>query len=518
VGKYGGKYQANTSHKFLRLPNKLIYVYNLHDSYWTAKLFFALRREMQDPALGQQWPYYVEWIQPLQKAARRMQARGLLLDKPAKSVYRKRVVQDLMGTDLSILQAADQAGFEYDSKFPNSDQQVARFLYANLGLKCHKWTPTGRPSVDQEALTRILRKLRKKDQPHVPTLHSLLHRSRLSKIIENYLDVSADPDGRVRPKVKLTGTKTFRYAYAEPALQQFPEETRHLFKAEPGKLLLAADFSQLEARILAILAGDEISLRVFKEGGDVHAQNARDLLGLSEAEWSGLGAGAKPRRNLAKTFLYGISYGGDPEQMKTKGFCPCPKCADKVPQTLELTRPRLKAAGDRWFQVHGAVRRWQAELIQEVSRRNYYESPFGLRRYVGQPWGAAFEREVKNIPMQMNGAILMNRCQVQLDRIDTPIIFQQHDSFLSEIPDTPGSLVDQHMADLKGIMEQPVPELAGESFPIDLELGENWGTASPENPHGLRKVTVDRPTERAVEACEQSEADRGAVPSVRTSL
>lgn len=467
---------GNTDNKFLQLPNRTVAVYNLWDSYNTAQLFFALRDELADP-LVDNWRYYSEWVQPLLRAVLNMTRRGLLLDRKAKREYQLELNRELAATDQLICQFADGVGFTYTDKFPNSDSQVAKLLYEHLGLRGGKRTEGGRGSADLEALTRLLRELRVRDEPCRELLYNLFHRSRLQTIKERYLKLDPHRDGRVRAIVKPTGTKTFRYAYAEPPLQQYPPECRHFFVSGAGYVYLSADYAQLEARILAILAGDSASLAAFAAGEDIHGRNACDLFGLPDTEWQGLQVDDRyePYRNFAKSYLYGISYGGSAETMKTKLYCPCPRCVDKVAPTVYLTRDRILEAELRWFAAHPAVRIFQRELCEFVRRNHYYQSPFGVRRYVSKPWGPELEREVKNIPEQLNAALLINRAQVRLDRMSAPIVLQNHDQLLFQVPESPGSGVDQWAADIRGVMEAPVPALDGYSFPVDLSIGSTWG-------------------------------------------
>jgi DNA polymerase-1 len=476
-----GKYSATLDHAFLKLPNTILGVYNAHDSYYTAKLAGPLIAEVQSNGAAH-WNYYQQWIEPLQYAVINMQRRGLLLDRVALRKYRHELRKELSETDELICKAAGDPDFN-----PNSDAQVRRLLFGRLDLKPAGKTDGGAPSVDLENLTRVLRDLRVKDEPHRELLLNLFHRSRLQTIYERYLKLEPGPDGRVRPHVKITGTKTWRFAYADPAAQQFPPEARHVFTAAPGHVFVQRDYSQVEARILAVLSGDETSLEVFRTGGDVHIRNACDLFRLSDDQWKGLGSGGKAYRNTAKSFLYGISYGGKGDTIKTKTFCPCPRCAAKVPPTLELTRPQMKVLAEQWFQKHPAVRRFQRELAEGVQRCHHYDSPFGMRRWFSKPWGSELDRELKNVPEQMNAALLMIQRQVELDRIEAPIVLQMHDSFLLEVPE---ARVDYWIDATRSIMEQPCPELGGWVYPTDVEVGRNWGAYdrdNPErNPDGLR--------------------------------
>lgn len=461
------KYAATTAHAFLKLRDPVRARYNCFDTRYTGQLAPVLIQAVKDRG---NWDYYTTVGEPLQYAVLDMQRRGLLLDRGRLSRYRKEIRDELQETDALVL-AADPTGdlTRPTGKSPNgigSPRRLGRFLFRTLGLRPPKRTDTGLDSTDQETLYRLLRDLRKKDEPHRGVLEALFHRSRLKTIYQRYLNLEPDSDERVRAKVKMYGTKTFRFAYAEPALQQFPPEIRHLLVTESGRRFLSADYAQLEARLLAIFSGDSTSLRVFAEDGDVHTSNAGDLFNLELAK-------VQPdHRNFSKTFLYGISYGGAAETMKTKLYCPCPKCRDHMPPTLQLGRDAIKQAEIRWFARHPAVRKFQSDLATEVRRRGYYQSPLRARRHIAQPWGRDLERELKNLPMQFGGALLMNRAQIQLHKLGAPIALQMHDSFLLEVPDSEVS----YWADTcRAVMEAPVPELDGVSFPVSVEAGPSWG-------------------------------------------
>lgn len=468
------KYATNTDHLFLRLPEHTLGVYNAWDSYQTARLVKPLFDELRTRG---NLDYVLQIMEPLQTAVINMQGRGLLLDRDALREYRTKVRNELDDADHIILQA-DPTG-ELRKPTPKSSngigspKRLGKFLFTTLGLKPGKKTDTGADSTDQESLYRILRGFRKKDEEHREVVNALFHRSRLKTILQRYLTLEPDPDGRVRPSVKMYGTKTMRFSYSDPALQQFPPEARHIFTASSGYTLLQADYSQLEARLLTYFSDDTPSKRVFEMGGDVHDQNAADLFGL------GVGEISKPSRNFAKSFLYGLSYGGSVDTMKLKLFCPCPKCAASVPPTLSLKRAEMKEAEIRWTRIHHRIGTFQEETAKFVRRNHYYQSPLGARRYIAKPWGHELDRELKNLPMQFGGALLMNQRQVQLDLLNCPIILQMHDSFLLEVPD---GMVEHWAWKVKTVMEAPIEGLNGVSIPADIETGKNWGNLAKWSP------------------------------------
>jgi DNA polymerase-1 len=405
------------------------------------------------------------------------------VDKAARGRLRKEISLELAATDGVIL-ARDESNElrKPTDRSPNSigsTKKLRKFLFEQLQLKPTKKTEKlGLSSTDQEALFQILKGLRKKDEHARPAVEALFHRSRLKTLLQRYMNFDIDPDGRVRAQVKMYGTKTMRFAYAEPPLQQFPKELWGMFVAAPGKIYLACDYAQLEAKLLAYLSADESSICVFRDGMDVHRQNGMDLFGYTPKQWDGQ-PDVNAARTFAKTFLYGLSYGGAAESMKLKLFCPCPRCADKVPPVLNIKRTEVAVAERRWFQKHPAVRVFQRETARFVRQHHYYLSPLfpGAKRYLSAPWSKDLDREIKNIPMQFGAALLMNNRQVRLhEELKAPIVLQRHDEFMLEIPASPGRLVDQWAADVCGIMEAPIEGLGNVSFNVDVEVGESWGS------------------------------------------
>ena len=489
-------YAANTKHKFLNIENTTMFTYNAWDCRATAELDIALRKEMESDRFNKQTEWYDTVVTPLQYAVMDMESRGIPVDLAKRKQFTQRIALELFSSTEKVRAYATATGFTFTDKFPNSDQQLRAFLFTHLGVLPAGRTNKGKGSdysVDLKNLVSVIKKLRKKDEPHREMLYALTHRSRIQTVYERYCTFPVRAS-RVYPTVKLTGTKTFRYAYKAPAVQQFPPETRVFLGAAGrsfGPLLLGVDYSQLEARILAIHSKDEVSITCFRTGQDVHAQNARDLFGISESAWTAMGkAKSEPIRSHAKGFLYRISYGGEGNTEAGKEYCPCPKCTELVPPTLGLSKADELAAEARWFKAHAPVRSFQEELVSSVARDGYYENAFGVRRYVATPaWDSAGRREILNIPMQFTAACIVNAAQVRLFKHGAPIFLQWHDAFYFELSERHGgAVVDQTIADYKGLMEEPVSEMDNWVFPCDAEIGYNLGKKSKENPGGLEKV------------------------------
>lgn len=461
-----GPIDITTNHRFLSFEDSRLWTYNSWDIAATRLVRMGQRKELAELRMTK---WHDDSITGLLPAVLDMQRRGLRVDQGKRTAYRKQLRAELSEVEALIV-AADPSGAlaKPTAKYHNginARERVAKVLYDDMGLKSPRLTESGKRSVDQDALLRVLRDLRVKDRHAKPLLENLLHRSRLNTIDTRYLGFRCDIDGRLRARVKMAGTETFRYAYADPALQQFPEEARSFFVPDPGNVFVAADCSQLEARILAVLAPDQPMLEVFASGGDVHALNAEALVGADA-----LARNRKAARNLAKTFLYGLMYGGSAETMNMKIFCPCPRCADKVPPTLDLSPADRKQAEVRWFAAHPNVPRWREKLVAEVAKTACWRSALGAVRWFCGPVRSCI-REIYNTPIQTTAAEIIRRHQKTLYELGAPICLQMHDNLMLEVPRDEARGWAHRM---KEVMEQPIEELGGAVFPVDLSIGDSW--------------------------------------------
>lgn len=466
---------VHSGHKWLNQPR--LERYNSIDAVSTAMLVAPLLEEARHHGMDAFWN---EEVWPLVPSVLAMQRRGLLVDGAAKVALRRKVRAELSVVDEAIL-AADASGLlrKPTGKYRhglNANDRVANFLYNQLGLKCHKRTEKGKkPSVDQEALVKCWRGLRKKDEHARPVLEDLFHRTKLQTVDEKYLEFYIHEDGRCRPTIKLIGTKTLRLAYDDPPLQQVTNEVRALFPPSPGKVFVGADYSQLEARIAAHRAKVRRDLEIIESGEDMHKLTAQEVFGISPTEWGDLGdEQAKGMRNYAKSFRYRILYGGDPDQVGAlggKNFCPCPRCRDKVPPMVNLTPGTIIRAGQRFLANRPEVETWRAAQLQEV-RDHRYLNVMGRRRYF---WGPpdSVKREVFNFPIQFIAAWRINRAMRELhERWAAPIVLQLHDRLVVEVPVEEVQVWGDR---LKVVMESPVEEMGGVQFPVDLVVEAPWG-------------------------------------------
>jgi DNA polymerase I-like protein with 3'-5' exonuclease and polymerase domains len=495
--------KVSIAHAMLQQPDETLRSYNLWDCVATARIAKAMIQEMRD---NRQYEFWHRSFWPLVEPVLAMQRRGLGLDVKAMRDLEHRLKLELLEIDTAIISndpatgwlrakeaAQKEEGFDekdwvcpYDlkkavgapcGKSPNglnSSDRVGVFLFDTLGLKTGGSTATGRRSVNQEALMRVLGGLRKKDEHARPVIYDLFHRSRLKTILQRYLHMVPDADGRLRPNVKMAGTETGRFAYSKPALQQAPPEIREIFVPASGCVFVSADYKQLEARISAYLTEDHRDIAVFEDPEqDIHTATALELFGDSIDPTNK--SQFKAARNYAKTFRYRLMYGGNPDTLKSKTYCPCPRCEEHLPPTMNLPKLKIKESQERWLSNHSRIQSWRGEVSKAVGYDRSYTNPFGRKRFYFGP-ASAVRRECWNWPIQSTAADLINRAMVNGHRrYQLPFVLQMHDELMMEVPE--GDL-NASIAQLREVMEEPVPELGGVSFPVDVDVEVRWGVGA----------------------------------------
>lgn len=574
---------VTTDHAWLNHPHASILNYNRRDVVATIRAKKALDRVLDT---NKQSKFYREVIWPMVAPTMRMQARGLPYDVAAKAKFRRKLRAELAETDAELrrhyartYQSPDAVNafiwqvcawslpeLELEGWFgtkpkpfarrkepftkselaklmkhtasgfnPNSKDQLRSWLFSPDGLGLRKpaqkqyLTDGGKVSVDQQALNHLLqRRPRSKAEADAtkaatPIIHLLMHRARLQKIDQDYLDpevryadaqlsrvpgqgtpgpqrqsgpvllhevqgglhtpsISAvAPTGRVYPRIKILGAESGRYAYAEPAIHSWPDEIRHLVAAHPGRKIVGADYSAVEARVFAALVGDVALLNLFEQNRlhpddkhyDLHINNFCEFFNWTFDRFMEQNSTAqKASRNYAKTIQYGVfQYGGEPSTVRSKVFCPCVKCVAKAPPVLDVTPEMRVASTARWFQRHPRVTFWRAEVSSQLLHTKWLENPFGRRRYFAAPFSREQEREGWNWKIQSTALDIIQRAMVELDAIGCPLILQHHDALYLECPDED---VLRWSAQLKLVMEKPVPELGNMIFPVEVGAGPNW--------------------------------------------
>jgi uracil-DNA glycosylase family 4 len=358
----------------------------------------------------------------------------------------------------------------------NSYPQVGEWLFKDLGLNPLKQTSTGNDSTDEETLLSLVN-----DHPAVSYL--LKNRGVVKNL--GYLrswEAKLDDNSRIHTSYKLYGTVTGRLSSEKPNLQQVPREgtMRTVFGAPPGKVFLEADYSQVELRVAAMLAGETTLLRIFATGGDPHLTTAAKTARMTPAEITASDATGKTEyRKKAKGVNFGFLYDMGAEkfiQYATMNFGWTP--------TLEEAEQYRRD----YFALYPKLRPWHDRQRRLVHRYQRVHSPIGRVRHLPDVLSgdrqvvAEAERQAINSPVQSFASDLMLLSMVQLSGRLRPsearIVGTVHDAILFEVRE---DVVAQVAKMVKTVMEDmtPVRRLFGTrvTVPIEVEIkvGQFWG-------------------------------------------
>ncbi len=350
------------------------------------------------------------------------------------------------------------AGHEFNVGSP---AQLATVLFDELKLPVLKKNKTG-PSTEHEVLEKL------SDQHPLP--QAIIDYRNVAKLKSTYLDTLPEllgPDGRVRTTFHQAAAATGRLSSTNPNLQNIPirtelgQQIRRAFVAEPGWLLVVADYSQIELRILAHMAGDSALIDAFQAGADVHARTAAEVFGVAEGDVS------PEQRRAAKMVNYGIAYGLSPHGLSTR---------------LNVPLDEARGIIDRYFARFPGIQGYVDGTIEKAKRQGYVETLFGRRRYMpelasrNRNIAMAGERAAINMPIQGTAADLMKLAMLQVDeRLRTDgasarLLLQVHDELVLEAAAAEADAVGQLTVKL---MEQ----VATLKVPlvVDVGVGPSWG-------------------------------------------
>jgi DNA polymerase-1 len=347
----------------------------------------------------------------------------------------------------------------------NSPKQIQEILFDQLKLPVKKKTPSGAPSTDEDVLQELAL-----DYP-LPKL--LLEYRGVAKLKSTYTDKlprMVDPQtGRVHTSYNQAVAVTGRLASSDPNLQNIPVRTqegrriREAFIAPPGSRIIAADYSQIELRIMAHLSGDESLLRAFAAGEDIHRATASEVFGVPPAEVS------SEQRRYAKVINFGLIYG-----MSSFGLA----------SQLGIERNAAQAYMERYFARYPGVARYMERTREAAKAQGYVETVFGRRLWLPEIGGAngmrrqAAERAAINAPMQGTAADLIKLAMIAVqgwlekNRMQSLIIMQVHDELVLEVPDAELENVQRELPGLMcGVAKLAVP------LEVDVGVGPNWEQA-----------------------------------------
>ena len=421
----------------------------LHQTFWP--------RLEQEPTLRK---LYQEIEMPLVPILSRMERTGVRIDVTELEAQSRDLAQRIGALEE---QAYGAAGHRFNLGSP---KQIGAIFFDELGLPVLSRTPKGAPSTSEDVLERLAA-----EGHELPRL--ILEHRGLSKLRSTYTDKlpqMVNPDtGRVHTSYHQAVAATGRLSSSDPNLQNIPirsdagRRIRRAFVPEPGWRMLAADYSQIELRIMAHLSGDEGLLAAFAAGADIHRATAAEILGLPPDEVS------NEQRRSAKAVNFGLIYG-----MSAFGLA----------RQLGIERETAQEYIDLYFARYPGVKAFMERIRAQAREQRYVETLFGRRLYLtdighsNQQRRAAAERTAINAPMQGSAADIIKRAMIGVDawlRAEQPpvrMIMQVHDELVFEVE---ADAVDRVGERIRKIM-QGAAELAV-PLVVDCGVGDNWDEA-----------------------------------------
>ncbi|MEO8673120.1 MAG: DNA polymerase I [Tahibacter sp.] len=430
--------------------------YAAEDADVTLRLHQALWAKLQtEPALQRVY----ETIEiPLVPVLARMERRGVLIDTDALRTQSHELAKRMHELQLQSYAIAGRS-FSLDSP-----KQLQAILFDELKLPIVVKTPTGQPSTNEEALEAIA------DQHDLPRL--ILEYRGLAKLRSTYTDKLAEMrnphTGRVHTSYHQAIAATGRLSSSEPNLQNIPIRTeegrriRQAFIAPQGYKVVAADYSQIELRIMAHLSGDAGLLSAFVGAQDVHRATAAEVFGIPPEQVD------RNQRSAAKAINFGLMYG-----MGAFGLA----------RQLGIARNEANDYIARYFTRYPGVRQYMDSIREQAHRDGYVETVFGRRLYLDDIRArnanlrAGAERAAINAPMQGTAADIIKRAMISIDawlgdRADARMLMQVHDELVFEVRDEAlAEITDGVRARMAAAAELAVPLV------VDIGVGENWDQA-----------------------------------------
>ena len=431
--------------------------YAAEDADITLRLHRALWPQLEhEPALRR---VYETIEQPLVPVLLAMERHGVLVDAGLLRRQSHELAARLRELEAS---AHRQAGQPFNLDSPKQLQEI---LFGQLGIPVVRRTATGQPSTAEDVLEELAA------EHELP--RTILEYRGLAKLRSTYTERLPEQvnerSGRVHTSYHQAVAVTGRLSSTEPNLQNIPVRTaegrriRQAFIAPPGHVILAADYSQIELRIMAHLSGDAGLLAAFAEDRDIHQATAAEVFGLAPAQVS------TEQRRAAKAINFGLIYG-----MSAFGLA----------RQLGVERSAAQAYVDRYFERYPGVAKYMETTRQAARERGFVETVFGRRLHLpdiasrNRQLQQYAERSAINAPMQGTAADIIKRAMIAVhdwlgrDALRARLVMQVHDELVLEVRET----------DLAAVREGVVARMAGAAelrvpLKVDTGVGSNWDEA-----------------------------------------
>ena len=443
--------------RFDEVPIELAAPYAAEDAEVTLRLHQTLWPRLLEETEREQLFRDVEM--PLLEVLGRIERNGVKVDV---TMLQRQSQELAVKIEAIEKEAFDEAGDPFNLSSP---KQIQEILYGKLELPVLKKTPKGQPSTAEPVLQELAQDYR------LPQL--ILEYRSMSKLKSTYTDKLPQEinarTGRIHTSYHQAVAVTGRLSSSDPNLQNIPIRTeegrriRQAFVADDGNLLLAADYSQIELRIMAHLSGDEGLLQAFRSGEDVHRATAAEVFGVEPESVT------TEQRRSAKAINFGLIYG-----MSAFGLA----------KQLNTTRHVAQTYVDLYFERYPGVKQYMEQTQEQARQQGYVETLFGRRLYLpeinarnGQRRQYA-ERTAINAPMQGTAADIIKRAMIAVDRelssnaLDAKMIMQVHDELVFEVAaDDLAALTELVQSQMEAAAVLDVPLI------VDVGSGSNWDDA-----------------------------------------
>ena len=406
--------------------------------------------------LGMDELYYQAEL-PLCAVLAEMEAAGFFVDRKALYDFGESLNAGIAQLQQSIW---NHAGHEFNI---NSPKQLGTVLFDELLLPYGKKTKTGW-STNADVLEKL--------QGKHPIVDEVLEYRMLTKLKSTYADgllKVISEDGRIHTNFQMTVTATGRLSSTEPNLQNIPvrkklgAQIRNMFVAAPGMMLVDADYSQIELRLLAHISGDETMKEAFLSGEDFHTVTASNVFGVPLSEVTPI------LRSRAKAVNFGIVYGIS---------------AFSLAQDIGVYPNEAKAYIDAYLEKYHGVRDYMKQIVETAKAQGYVSTIYGRRRYLPELKSSNFnmrsfgERVALNMPVQGTAADIIKLAMVNVHRrlkgegLKARLILQVHDELIVECPGEEAEQVRQILTEeMENAAQLSVPLLA------DAHIGHSWAEA-----------------------------------------
>ncbi len=436
------------------LPYSEIADYACEDADVTLQLFELFREKLDEDKLTE----IAEEIEfPLIRVLAEMERAGVSIDVDMLNSFSEVLTSDLEELEQKIF---EETGEEFNL---NSPKQLGEVLFDKMGLPAGKKTKTGQYSTNESVLTKLAAEY------EVPSM--VLDYRSLSKLISTYVDslpkLVNEETGRIHTELNQTVAATGRLSSSNPNLQNIPirtkrgREIRKAFVPAEGFKMLAADYSQVELRVIASISGDENMIRAFKNGEDIHARTAKEVFSLDS-----LDDVTPDQRRKAKEVNFGIPYGVSAYGLASR---------------LGISNNEGKEMIEQYFERFPGIQNYIDDTVKQAKEDGFVTTLMGRRRYIpdinSRNWNVRgfAERTAINMPIQGTAADIIKLAMIQiqdyLQRNDftSRMLLQVHDELIFEI-------AEDEKEELPGTIKEMMQNAYKLDVPLEVEMGlaDNW--------------------------------------------